>query len=137
MEVAYPQRIDILLAQLPQLLSMYLLICLVSNLLAILAPMPIRAGTMKPMNPKMGPMLLHVFSMLFYPILFAPVMLPLGIQFAVDELTGIRGLPIALVLSLGVCVAVVFVYRAVLTWEGQLLRRRELKILEAVTTKAE
>jgi hypothetical protein len=40
-------------------------------------------------------------------------------------------------LSLVECVAVVYLYRLVLTWQGRLLHAREQKILETVTTKAE
>ena len=45
-EVACPLRVDHFLACLCQLLSVYLLLCLVANVQAILVPMPIAAGSM-------------------------------------------------------------------------------------------
>lgn len=136
-QVIYPVRIDVFLAEVPQLLSMYLLFCMVANWLSIMAPMSIRAGTMKPVNPKVFTVLLHVFSVLLYPVVLAPVLLPLVAHLLVEEVAGIRYLPVDLVLSVLLCALVFFLYQAVLTSEGQLLRRRELKILEAATAKTE
>jgi len=74
---------------------------------------------------------------LFSPLIYLPVLLPLGIEFALEELAGVQGIPICLLLSVVECAAVVYVYRLVLGWEGSLLQAREKKILELVTTKAE
>jgi hypothetical protein len=136
-QVTYPVRIDVFLAETPKLLSMYMLFCMVANWLSIMAPMSIRAGTMKPVNPNVFTVLLHVFSVMLYPVVLAPVLLPLVAHALVQEVAGIRYLPVDLVLSLLLCVLVFFLYQAVLTWEGQLLRRRELKILEKATAKTE
>ncbi len=136
-QVIYPVRIDVFLAEVPQLLSMYLLFCMVANWLSIMAPMSIRAGTMKPVNPKVFTVLLHVFSVMLYPVVLAPVLLPLLAHLLVEEVAGIRYLPVDLVLSVLLCVLVFFLYQAVLAWEGRLLRKRELTILEAATKKTE
>jgi hypothetical protein len=136
-EVFYRLRVEHLLAAVPQFLAMYLLFCLLANILSILAPMPIRAGTMKPMSPKLVPVLVHIFFSLLFPLALAPALLPLGVEFAVESLTDVTWLPICLVLSVALCAVVVLLYRWLLTWEGTLLQAREQRILETVTTKAE
>jgi ABC-2 type transport system permease protein len=136
-EVFYRLRPEHFLAALPQFVSMYLLFCLLANCLSIFAPMPIRAGTMKPMNPKLIPVLLHVFFSLLFPFVLAPALLPLGVEFLVESLTTISWVPVCLILSVIECVGVILLYRLVLTWQGRLLLAREQRILETVTTKAE
>ena len=43
--VIFPMRIDLVLASLVQLVSMYLLYCMFANVLSIIAPMPVAAET--------------------------------------------------------------------------------------------
>jgi hypothetical protein len=134
-EVITPMRFDYFLALWPQMLSMYLLYCLLGNVLSILAPMRIAAGTLKPMNTKLVPILFQlVFTMLF-PLVQLPLLLPLAVQLSLQALGWGAWLPVCLVLSLAECVGVVFLYRALLGPEGKLLQAREQVILEAVTTK--
>ncbi len=135
--VVYPMRIDHVLALFPQLVTMYLLFCLLANSLSIVAPMPMRTGTLKPASVKVIPAVLQVVFALLFPLVLAPSLLPLGIEFAVGELTGMTWLPLFLVLALLECVLVLFIYRLVLNALGRLLQSRELRILETVTTKEE
>jgi hypothetical protein len=130
-------RWDHFLAAFPQMVSMYLLFCLLANCQSIFVPMAIRAGSFKPANPKGVNILLQMAFAMFCPLIFLPTLLPLGVEFAAEELAGVRGVPICLLLSLLVCAAIVLLYRAVLGWEGDLLQSREKKILELVTTKTE
>jgi hypothetical protein len=78
-----------------------------------------------------------MFFMSLIPIVLAPTLLPLGIEFALEMLELVEGMPVCLVLSVLECVAIVYVYHVVLTWQGNLLQAREKSILETVTTKAE
>jgi hypothetical protein len=136
-EALQPLRLDHFLAAFPQMVSMYLMYCLLANCQSILVPMAIRAGSFKPVNPKGIAILLQVAFMLLVPLIFLPTLLPLGVEFALEELAGVHGIPICLLLSLLECALVVLIYRVVLGWEGSLLQSREKKILELVTTKAE
>jgi hypothetical protein len=45
--------------------------------------------------------------------------------------------PGGLALSVIECAAIVYLYRAILTYQGRLLHHREQRILETVTTKEE
>jgi hypothetical protein len=65
------------------------------------------------------------------------LLLPYGVEAALERTGWGHGLPIYLVLALSECVAIVFLYRAALTWEGLLLQAREQKILDVVTARTE
>jgi hypothetical protein len=135
--VLFPMRVDLFLSVLVQFVTIYVLYCAAANWVAILAPMPVAAGSTKPVNWKTVPVLIHLAFGFAYPIILGPALVPLGVQFLVDWLWEIPGLPIALVLSLAECVLAVLLYRVMVTWQGGLLQRREQQILEVVTTRAE
>jgi len=136
-EVLYPMRVDRFLAVLIQLVSMYLVFCALANWLSILVPMPIAASSFKPVNPRGITLLFHMLFVFALPLALAPTLLPLGVEIAFQELGGMGGLPIYLVLSLLECVGIVCVYRLILNWQGGVLQAREQKILQLVTTKTE
>jgi hypothetical protein len=71
------------------------------------------------------------------PLVWLPVLLPLGVELALEMLTDIHGLPICLLLMLLECALVIVVYRLVVPWQGAWLQSREQKILETVTSKLE
>lgn len=138
-EVVQPMRVDHFLAALVQLVSMYLLYCLLANLLSILAPMRMAPGTMKPANHRLVPVLLQMAFIFVFPPVLMPLLLPLGIEVGLEYLLGQQGwggfLPIYLIASVLFCVGVVFLYRLLLTYEGRLLHAREQHILTVVTTR--
>jgi hypothetical protein len=136
-QIIYPMRVDHLLALVPQFISMYLLFCLLANLLSIFAPMATAPGTLKPANTRMVPILLHLGFMLVFPTALAPILLPLGVELLLETLGWLQSAPVCLVLSILECAGVIWVYRLVIAWQGGLLQSRELRILEVVTTKAE
>jgi hypothetical protein len=136
-QVICPMRIDRFLATLPQMVSMYFAFCAVANCLAIFVPMRIASGSFKPANPKATAALLQVVFVFMLPWVMAPMLLPLGIELALEALGWVEGVPVCLLLSVVECVVVVGLYRLVLTWQGGWLQAREQKILEIVTTKAE
>jgi hypothetical protein len=114
-----------------------------------LAPLPLALGTVMvalvqalyPMRLDhllaLIPILLHLAFTFLFPLALLPTLLPLGVELALDALGWVKGVPIFLILSLLECVAVVYVYRLALTWQGAWLHASEQKILETVTTKAE
>lgn len=135
--VAFPMRIDHYPAVLAQMVSTYLLFGLLANVLSIVAPIPMKSGSVQASQVKVGPILMQFAFLMVFPFLLIPVLIPYGLQVLVEEVAEVRGLPISLVLSLGLLVVVVFVYRRVLTWQGRWLMAREQAILETVTPKAE
>ncbi len=131
----FPMRFDHYPAVAIQLLSAYLLFCLLANALSILAPMPMAAGALQPSNVKLIPVLLQMVFLSLLPLALIPVLVPLGIEVLLEEFAGIRGVPVSLILSLALLAAVVFLYRWMLTREGEWLAAREKTILEVVTGK--
>jgi hypothetical protein len=136
-QVFCPLRLEHFLSMFPQLISMFLLFCLVTNLVSIYTPMHIAAGSLKPTNVKMVPVLLQlVMIFILLPLSQAPTLLPLGIEALLEWKGWTAGFPVCLVLSLAECAAVIFIYRVALDWEGGLFQAREQRILETVTNRA-
>jgi hypothetical protein len=135
-QVFSPLRIEHFLSMFPQLVSMFVLFCLVMNLLSIYTPMHIAAGSLKPSNLKIVPALLQL-AMVFVliPLSQAPALLPLGIEFLLEWMGWTAGLPVCLILSLVECAVVILLYRIILDWEGGLFQAREQRILETVTNR--
>lgn len=136
-EAVFPMRVDLFLSAAVQAVSMYLLFCLLANVVSILTPMPMAAGAIQPTGVKLIPVLVQLLLMMLYPILLLPTLLPIGIETLLAELDVVRGVPIALPLTLVVFAGVVAVYRLAVTWEGRLLAAREQTVLGIVTSKVE
>ena len=137
LQVMFPLRLEHFLATVPQFIGMYLLFCLLANCMSIFTPMPVRSGTLKPVNPKGMALLVQMGLLFVYPLTVLPMQLPYGIEVALEEWAGIRGVPICLMLCVVECAVIVFVYRLVVAKQGEWLQFRELKILQIVTTKTE
>ncbi len=135
--VVYPMRIDHLLAVPFQCVSMFLIFCLLANLLSMYAPMAIAPGAFQASNVKFLPVLLHMAFLMLLPFALAPTLLPYGVEALLDFAGWSHGWPVALGLTVLVTAGVVLLYRVVLDWEGDVLAGREQKILEAVTQKEE
>ena len=137
LQAVRPLRLDHFVAMLPQFVSMYLLFCILTNLISIEAPFQVPAGSLKPANPKLVPILMQmVMVMCLFPLMQVSTLLPLGIEAALEWLGWARGAPVLLVLSLAQCAIVVAIYHYALKWQGRLLAAREQKILECVTGRA-
>ncbi len=137
LQVLYPMRLDHFLATVPQLLSTYLLFCMLANWLSILAPTAVRSGTFRAANPKGLTLLLQLLFLFLFPLVLIPILIPLAVEQVVGALTPFASVPISLVLSVMECLVILALYRAMLTWQGAVLQGREQKILEIVTTKTE
>jgi hypothetical protein len=137
LQVLYPMRLDHLAAILPQSIAMYLLFCMLANALSMLTPMALAPGTLKPTNMKGLPLLLQLVFLFLFPLALTPALLPLGIEFALEQLGWTYAVPICLLLSLGGCAGVIYLYRQVLTMQGTMLEAREQRILDIVAPKAE
>jgi hypothetical protein len=135
--VVFPMRIDHYPAAFAQVISMYLIFCLLANTLSILAPIPMAAGSMQPANMKMIPILMQMAFLLAFPVAMVPVFAPIGVEAAVGYFGDIHWLPVSLILSLAVLGLVVLGYRWIVSVQGEWLATREQKILEVVTSKAE
>ena len=107
------------------------------NWMAIFAPMAMASGSLKQIQPKFLNVMIQMLFVFSLPLVFAPTILPLGLEGALEALGWVDGLPIHLVLSVLVCAIVVCTYPFALIWQGSVFQAREQKILEIVTTKTE
>lgn len=137
LQCLFPMPPDLFLAVLPQAVAMYLVLCALANWLSILAPLAIPAGAMRPTNVKVIPVLIHMAFVFLFPVVLAPTLLPLGIEYALSAMGWMRGWPVCLVLMTVECAIIVLLYSLILSWQGYVLQRREQRILEIVTAKAE
>ena len=133
----YPMRIDHYPAVLAQVLGAFLILCMLSNVLAILTPIPLAPGSLQPAKIKATPILMQMLVMMLLPVAVLPVLIPYGLEVLLDQMDVVKGVPISLPLSLLVLALVALVYRLVVGWQGEWLMAREQKILEVVTSRAE
>ena len=140
LEFMFPLRLSEFLATLVEMVSAFLIVCLVGNQMSILLPSAIRQGSMRSSDTKVLRVLLRFVALLGLLVAFVPLAVPLGLdylarQFLFEQFGWLDWVPIYLILSLLVAVVILLVYRTVLDYQGELLQRRELRILEAVTTR--
>jgi hypothetical protein len=133
-----PVRLDHLIALVPQFVSMYLLDCILMNLLSIYAPIHIPSGSLRPANPTVSTVLLQLVTLLLLlPMIQSLTLIPLGAEFLMELFGQSWPLPVCLILTILECGLIVLVYLASLNWQGRLLQQREKIILERVTARAE
>jgi hypothetical protein len=131
-------RWDQFLAAYIQIITMYLLFCLLGNACSIYAPFMISAGSLKGMRPKLTLVLAQFGCVMISPcVVGLPATLPSLIELALSENGMMQGLPISLGISALIFAASLWCYGRILNWEGELLAGREQKILEAVTKRIE
>jgi hypothetical protein len=136
LEFFFPLRVTDFLATLVELLSAYLIVCLVGNQMSILLPSAVRQGSMRSSSDtKTLRVLAKLGAMLGQLVCFVPLAIPIGVSYLVEMLPWGRWVPAYLIGALAVSVATMFVYRSLLEYQGGLLHRRELRILDAVTAK--
>lgn len=115
----------------------FLLFSLVGNVLSIVAPCRLAAGTLQVKKPKAVTFLAVLITMMCLPMIMLPLAIPPLLQIVFSFFNWAPWLPINFVATLGLLAAVGWVYWLLLPWEGQLLQRREQTILREVTEEVE
>jgi ABC-2 type transport system permease protein len=132
-----PMRLDHLLATIPQYIAMFLLYCLLMNLLSILTPVYVAPGSLKPSNPKITTVFIQLAMVFFLlPLTIGPTLLPLGTEALLRFLGWPAAIPTFLILSLVQLAIVAAIYFLFLELEGNLFQSREQLILDTVTSRA-
>lgn len=134
-EAVTPMRLDRFLAAVLLFVPMYLLFSLLANCLSIAAPMPVTSGSLKPANPRLVPVLLHLLFVFAMPLVVLPFLLPFGAEFVVKALWGGDRWPVAILVAIPEGALMAGLYLLVLPWQGTWLQSREKAILEVVTSK--
>ena len=124
-------------AALFQLATLLLVAGLAGNLLSILVPYRIQAGTLKPTKMPGLAMLTMVACHLLFPIVMLPAFLPPLAELLWGLADWPKAVPVNLLLSAGLAALMAFVYWQTLAPLGRLLQRRETKILSVVSVEVE
>ena len=137
--ICFPLRLSPLtvIATLFQLLTLFLTVSTVGNLISILAPQHIVPGSLRPTRPKLQIVLLMLFLQMVLMTTMTPIFLPAFLEWLWRS-NGLPDLvPVNLILSAALCAAMVLVYWQTLNPLSRLLQKRETKILESVTAEVE
>ena len=132
MQCFMPMPIGNFLAVLVQLGTIFLITCMLGNLMSIKAPMAISSGTMRPSNINLSVATIHMLLTLMLPICLLPTLLPPGVDLLVNRFYPTI-IPIDLLLSIGLFALTLVVYRFIVARQASMLRERESIILEKVT----
>ncbi len=128
-----PQSPLTFVASLVQIPAIYLLYCMLGNVISVFFPMGIKRGTMQPANPRFLPMLLMVIGSMLGPgMLLIPTTFVCGAPLLLEMWLGHSMAWLYLLLSLIQLVATLFVYRWFIKLQGDWLWLREPKILDVV-----
>jgi hypothetical protein len=112
--------------------------CLLMNLMSILTPFALAAGSIQPQQLNFIPLMTNMGLSMFMPIIVGFTLMPLGLEWLLDQaVVASRWFPIALLLSVPWVGFSFWLYAKVIPWQGKLLSRREQEILRVVTSKAE
>jgi len=126
------------LAAVLQLATLLLVGSLAGNLLSILVPFRIQAGSMKPTKmPALAMVTMVLCQMILFPLMMSPVFMPPLLEWLWRLTGGTVWVPVNLILS-----ALLAILTAILYWQtlgplGRLLQQREIKILNTVTAEQE
>jgi hypothetical protein len=127
----------VFVAALLQMVAVLLLAGLVGNVLSILVPYRVQAGSMKPTKMPGLAMMVMMMCHIFFPIAMAPAFLPPLAEFLWRSFGLPPLVPVNLILSIALAAVLVLVYWQTLGPLGRLLQRRETQILGIVTVEVE
>lgn len=124
-------------AALFQLITLLALGSLGGNLLSIFVPYRIQSGSMKPTKMPALAMLTMVVCQLMFPLILLPAVVPPGLEWLWRRAGYTEFIPVNLVVSVLFALVAALIYWLTLEPLGQVLRRREIKILNIVTAEQE
>jgi hypothetical protein len=127
----------IVIAAVLQLLAAFLLLSMVGNLISVLVPYRIAAGSLKPTKSSTKTTILIFASRMFFPMVMAPIFFPPAMGLLWSSAGWLPAAPVNLFFSAAICALLVLFYKLSLTPLGELLQRREKQILEIVTKEIE
>jgi ABC-2 type transport system permease protein len=127
----------IIIAAFLQLLAAFLLLSMVGNLVSILVPYRIAAGSLKPTKSSTKTGVLIFLSRIFFPMIMAPIFFPPAIGLLLAGVGWLPAAPVNLFFSAALFALLALFYYLSLSPLGELLQRREKQILEVVTKEIE
>lgn len=132
-----PMRLDHAIAVMVQTVPMFLVYCMVGNVISIFVPIVIRPGSGMPAPHQGIKVLIQIAFMFIFPAALVLTLIPLGVEFLLSLIASDLVIPAFLVLGLVQVAVTLSVYAVALKAQGNLLYDREQRILEVVAAKAE
>ncbi len=116
-----------------QLISTFLILCMLGNLTSILLPMRLKPQGMKAAKPKFSTIMYQMLSIFLIPLVLSPLMVPHGVEllWSWQDLPG--GPAVYAVMHALMMIAVYFLYGIVVKRQGEMLQNREQNILDVLT----
>lgn len=136
-QVIIPMPVAHVIAACCHLISGFLIACILGNQISIISPMAQPSGTLRTPNVTFVAGLLRMLFAVLLPLALFPLAFPLLIELLFHSLDWGTSIPICLILSLLELIAVIYLYRRILSSQAELLQKQQLKILEAVVSKNE
>jgi hypothetical protein len=130
-------RVTMIVAAGLQFSAAFLVLSALGNLMSILAPFRIAAGSLKPTKIKATTMLMLMVVQMFFPLAMIPIFLPPGLGLLCDHFGWLPGSAVTLVCSAFLSGLAALLYWQTLAPLGGLLQRREQQILQVVTREVE
>ncbi len=135
-QIFVPVDFSHFLGGLVQLVSGYLILCLLGNVISIYAPMRLRGQGMRATGAKFQTIVAQFLSIFAMPVILAPLLIPFVAELILRNRHWGEGLPIYLGLHLLILLAVWAGYNWLVRRQGSLLQEREQRILEILTRGA-
>jgi len=132
-----PMQWDYLVAIFLLMIPMYLLFCLVANILSIFAPITLKPGSGMPASHQGIKTLFQLVFMIVVPVPISFTLIPLGLEALYLLIDPVGWFPVFLVFSAIEAAVVVWIYRVAINRQGAFLHQCEQKILEVVSAKGE
>jgi len=136
-KIATDISIVVIIAAGLQLLAAFLLLSMAGNLVSVLVPYRVAAGSLKPTKSSTKTTVLMIVSGMFYPMLMAPIFFPPAIGLLLSGVGWLPAAPVNLFISAALLAILAIFYRLSLGPLGELLQRREKEILQIVTKEVE
>ncbi len=120
-----------------QLIAAYLLLCILGNIVSIVNPYRIASGSMKPTKMSTLNTIILILSNTMFPAAIIPTLIPPASALLMSKTFSLPAGFVDLASSMVLLMVTIFIYRLSLTHIGQLLQKKEKRILEVVTREIE
>ena len=117
--------------------SAYLGLCIFGNWMSILIPFAVKPGAVNAANQSLTNAVVQFLAMAVLPVLVIPLGAPLAAEIILKEMDIVNGVPIYFLAMLVEFPIILLLYLLCVRHQGQLLERRQQRILDVVSEKVE
>lgn len=115
-----------------QVVTISLGTCIIGNPISIWFPIPITPGTGQPAKVNFKVIAVQIAGSMLCMLMFLPAAAGIGVEILLQRAWNINYIPVYLLIGVVELAIVIPVYRWALSWQGDLLQRRETDIIDAL-----